>query len=109
MFYQTKDGAMMKVLKKDHYLFGLLVGMLVPIVLFGIILLFNYLLLIMGVAEFYLDWETHALVSLFGNLLPIRYYFVNLGYDKTGRGVLLVTFALVLLFFVFKDILEINL
>ncbi|MCB2221707.1 MAG: hypothetical protein KQI35_15030 [Bacteroidetes bacterium] len=99
---------MMNAIKKDHYLFGLLVGILVPLILYGIILLFNYMLLIMGVAKFYLDHETHVLVSLFGNLLPIRYYFVNLVYDKTGRGVLLITFVVVLLFFIFKDFLGIS-
>ncbi len=100
---------MMNAIKKDHYLFGLLVGILVPLFLYGAILLFNFILVIISVAEFYLDRETHILISLFGNLLPIRYYFVNLTYDKTGRGILLITFVTVLLFFIFKDILGISL
>jgi len=91
------------MLKKDHYIFGLVVGILAPALLYGLILGMNFLLLKMGVAEFYLDTDTQVLVSLFGNLLPIRYYFVNLRYDKTGRGVLLVTFVLVLVFFAFKE------
>jgi len=63
------------------------------------------MLLKIEVAEFYLDLQTHVLVSLFGNLFPIRYYFVNLKFDKTGRGVLLVTFVLVLIFFGLKGFL----
>jgi len=91
------------VLKKDHYIFGIAIGIIVPIVLFGIIYLLNYLLVTTDIAKFYLDLQTHVLISLFGNLIPIRYYFVNLKYDKTGRGVLLITFLLVLVFFGFKD------
>ncbi|MCD4694943.1 MAG: hypothetical protein K8S16_01785 [Bacteroidales bacterium] len=91
------------MLKKDHYIFGLGIGILTPIVLFGLIFLINYILFQIDVARYYLDLQTHVLVSLFGNLLPIRYYFVNLKYDKTGRGILLVTFAVVLIFFAFKD------
>ncbi len=35
------------------------------------------------------------------NLIPIRVYFVNLKFEKTGRGVLLVTFLSVLLYFLY--------
>jgi len=87
------------VIKKDHYIFGVVIGIIIPIVLFGIIYLLNVLLVSIDVAKFYLDRQTHVLVSLFGNLFPIRYYFVTLKFDKTGRGVLLVTFILVLIFF----------
>ena len=91
------------MLNKDHYIFGLGIGLVVPALLFGIILFMNYILVELGIAKLYFDLQTHILVSFFGNLLPIRYYFVNLAYDKTGRGVLLVTFILVLAFFAFKD------
>jgi hypothetical protein len=95
----------MKMLKKDHYAFGLVVGFLTPAILFGLIYAMNVFLILIGVAKFRLDLETHILTSIFGNLLPIRYYFVNLKYDKTGRGVLLITFVVVLLFFAFKDLI----
>lgn len=91
--------------KKDHYLFGLLIGILVPVILFGLIYAMNYLLFNLGVAKYYLDLETHVLISLAGNLLPIRYYFVNFKFDKTGRGILLVTFATILIFFAFHKFL----
>lgn len=95
----------MNAIKKDHYLFGLAVGILTPALLFGLIYAMNFFLLMIGVAKFYLDLETHLLVSVFGNLIPIRYYFVNLKFDKTGRGVLLVTFVVILIFFAFKDVI----
>jgi len=93
------------MLQKDHYVFGLAIGFLTPVVLFLVILGMNWFLLVIGVAEFYLDLQTHVFISLFGNLLPIRYYFVNLKYDKTGRGVLVITFVVVLLFFALDDII----
>jgi len=91
------------MLKKDHYIFGLLIGIVFPAVIFGLIFIMNLFLLKTGIAKFYLDRETHLLISLGSNLVPIRYYFVNLKYDKTGRGVLLITFAVILFFFAFKD------
>lgn len=93
------------MLKKDHYVFGIAIGVLTPVLVFVLIFGINYLLLMMGVAKGYIDLQDHLLVSLFGNLIPIRYYFVNLTFDKTGRGVLLVTFVIVMLFFAFKDTL----
>lgn len=91
--------------KKDHYIVGLLIGILVPVILFLMIYGINYLLFILGVAKYYLDLETHVLISLAGNLLPIRYYFVNLKFDKTGRGILIVTFATIIIFFGFHKYL----
>ncbi len=93
------------MLKKDHFIFGSFIGIIFPIVILGCIYGINYLLIILSVAEFYMDLQTAALVSLGANMLTIRYYFINLKFDKTGRGVLLFTFVMILLFFVFKDTL----
>ena len=90
-------------LKKDNYIFGTLLALIIPLFLYMFILLINFIIIQMGITQIYLDRKVHILISLTGNLLPIRYYFVNLKYDKTGRGVLLITFILVMLFFVLKD------
>ncbi len=39
------------------------------------------------------------LVSIAVNLLPMRYYFVKLKYELTGRGVLFVTFIYIIVYF----------
>ncbi len=91
------------MLQRDHFLFGSLIGIFFPLIILGIIYGINYLLIIIGVAHFYMDLQTAVLVSLGANMVSIRYYFVNLKYDKTGRGVLFFTFVMILLFFVFKD------
>jgi hypothetical protein len=90
-------------IKNDHFLLGLFIGLMLPLIMFGAITGINYILLSMKIVHNYLDLLTHALVSLFINLLPVRYYFVNLKFDKTGRGVLLLTFVLVLVLFLLKD------
>jgi len=89
--------------KKDHYIFGLLIGIIFPALIFGLILIVNLFLVKTGIARLYLDLEIHLLISMGSNLVPIRYYFVNLKYDKTGRGILLITFVLIIFFFVLTD------
>jgi len=91
--------------KKDHFSFGLGIGILIPILLIGIIWLINFVLLQIGVAANYLKLETLVLVSFFGNLFPMRYYFINLKFEKTGRGLLLITFVLIMIFFAFNKYL----
>lgn len=93
----------MQFLKKDNFILGAALGLLIPGVIFGLILLINYILVRTGITYIYFDRKIHVLISLTGNLLLIRYYFVSLKYDKTGRGVLLITFILFMLFFVLKD------
>ena len=93
----------MQFLKKDNFILGAALGLLIPGIIFGLILLINYILVQTGITYIYFDRKIHVLISLTGNLLSIRYYFVSLKYDKTGRGVLLMTFILFMLFFVLKD------
>lgn len=91
------------MLKKDHFVLGSLLGIFLPMIMMGFIYGINYLLIILNIVTFYMDIQTAVLVSLGANMLPIRYYFVNLKFDKTGRGILFFTFVMILLFFVFKD------
>ena len=93
----------MQSLKKDNFLFGLFLGIILPVLLFGIIWVINWFLMLIGVTKLWYDTETQVLVSVFINLIPIRYYYVNLKFEKTGGGVLVVTFAIVMLFFLFKN------
>jgi hypothetical protein len=90
---------------KDHYLLGVFIGLTFPAALFFLIWGINYLLIQTGMVKNYIDLQRHLILSFAGNLAPIRYYFVNLACDKTGRGVLIITFACVLLFFIMKDVI----
>jgi hypothetical protein len=93
------------MLKRDSIYFGIFIGLLFPAALYGI------LYLAAGLVETGTAWarpfekERMALLSMVVNLILIRLYFVKWKMDKTGRGVLLITFILVILFFIFKKYL----
>jgi hypothetical protein len=88
-----------KIFNRDQLLFGILLGIVLPVIL--------YLALYAMDIEVYKLFDSHIvakpeylfLLSVVINLFPMRYYFVNLKYDKTGRGVLLVTLILTLSYF----------
>ena len=89
-----------KIFNRDQFLAGILFGILLPAVFYLALRLLD-----MGV---YAIFQTNMvalpeylyILSLAINLFAIKYYFVNLKYDKTGRGVLIVTFAFALIYFV---------
>ncbi len=89
------------MLKKDNWLLGILLGGLMPLVIY---------LLILGAMKqwgtiseqpdiYYLKKSTMLLIGIFSNLFTFRYYMVNLKFDKTGRGILLTTFVYAGIFF----------
>lgn len=90
------------MLKKDAFIFGLIIGTVLPVLLYIVLYFGSLLLLDINVTQTIPDKETIMLISIFVNLFPIRYYFVNLKFDMTGRGVLLITFVLGTLFFIYK-------
>ncbi len=90
------------MLKKDSWGLGILIGLVVPLLIYGLILL---ILSPWGYVErgiYQLNPEMPFLVAIFFNLLPFRYFMVSLKYDKTGRGILLITFLMAIAFFYFK-------
>lgn len=88
------------MIKKDNIPFGIFIGLVLPVALYGLLYLVS-----MGI-ETGTAWtrpfgqDRLMLASIFINLLPIRVYFVNWKLDKTGRGVLLATFFLTVVYFV---------
>jgi len=92
------------MLRKNTYLLGVVLGLLLPVL--------TWLLLsgIMMVVEEGISGFTprrspfFELLGIAVNLLVMRYYLVNLKFDKTGRGILVVTFILIIAFFaLYKD------
>ncbi len=89
------------MLNKDKWALGIVVGILFPLLMYGIVLM---ILIPHGNVEnlVYLPRpKVPALVAILPNLFTFRYYMVNKKYDRTGRGILLVTFVMVILFFYF--------
>ncbi|MFC1733133.1 hypothetical protein ACFL6I_22775 [candidate division KSB1 bacterium] len=89
------------MLKKDSYVFGILIGMFLPC-------LFIFLFYLIGMSfegianrSKFFTIQSQILFGIAANVIPIRYYFISLKFDKTGRGVLLMTFLMVIVFFSF--------
>lgn len=89
------------MLKKDNWALGIIMGLVVPLIVYGIILTIvrTYGLVdeIRGI--YMMKPSTMQLIGIFSNLFTFRYYMVNLNFDKTGRGILLATFIYAGVFF----------
>lgn len=86
---------MFNFLKKDSFILGIILGLVVPIILFFLITLLNDNLL-----ESALKRNTIILISIVLNVFVFRYYLVSDKKDKTGRGVLISIFAYTFVFFI---------
>lgn len=90
---------MRSVLKKDSYFLGAALGILLPglvyLVLFGTVEGIRSLLS----QPFTMEHHYLYLLSIMINLLPLRTYMESFKYDKTGRGLLAVTFVYMIFYF----------
>lgn len=87
-------------LKRDSWSLGIVIGVVVPLIVYGLVML---ILMQWGTLQpgvYVLKPSTIKLLAIFSNLITFRYYMVNLRYDRTGRGILLVTFVFAAIFFV---------
>lgn len=90
-------------LRKDSMPMGLFIGFICPAICFG--LLYAIITLVQhqtGALNMDRMIQKLILLSVIPNVLLLRYYLVKLKYDLTGRGILLVTFAIALLFAVLE-------
>ncbi|MFA5194803.1 MAG: hypothetical protein WC401_03290 [Bacteroidales bacterium] len=89
-------------MKKDSFILGLILGIVLPGLCFGILYLLNTTLLVnkeTGLSIFKLT--TIIILSLIPNAVALRIYLVNLKADKTGRGILFFTFIIAIIFIIF--------
>ncbi|MCX6246871.1 MAG: hypothetical protein NTW10_03970 [Bacteroidetes bacterium] len=77
------------MLKKDSVWLGIAIGLICPLILYGII----YLVKIM-VGHFALDKAMFVCVAL--NVVPVRYYFMTAKLERTARGVLAMTVIMII-------------
>lgn len=86
-------------LRRDSMPMGLFIGFICPVICFG--LLYAIITLVQhqtGALNMDRMIQKLILLSVIPNVLLLRYYLVKLKYDLTGRGILLITFAIALLF-----------
>lgn len=88
----------MEKLRRDSIWLGLLIGIIFPGILFGVLFTLSTLFAPEG-KDYLIKLPTIILISIFPNLFSLRYYLVKLKYDRTGRGILLVTFIFAIAYF----------
>ncbi len=82
--------------KKDHLGFGMLLGVVMPLVVYNILF---YSLKIFG-AQYVLKESTLELTAIVLTVPVFRYYMVNLKAERTGQGMLLVIFGYAIYFMI---------
>ncbi|MDR0368509.1 MAG: hypothetical protein LBH82_05145 [Bacteroidales bacterium] len=99
---------MNNLLRKDAMGLGVVLGFLLPVVCFGILFAVSFFFAPEG-KNYLIKLSSVILVSVFANLFTMRHYLVKLKFDKTGRGILLITFILAIAYFVcyhyFKELM----
>jgi hypothetical protein len=95
---ETMKITKIKILYQDSILLGTGLGILVPLISFGILYAISTIFAPEG-KDYLIKISTIVLVSVFVNLFTLRYYLLKLKFDRTGRGILLVTFILAIAYF----------
>jgi hypothetical protein len=90
------------MLKKNNFFLGLLIGLVLPAAIYGILYLTGKYVPQGSVWARPFETSKMVLFSLVLNVIPFRMYVVSYKCDKTGRGILFITFILVLAYFVIK-------
>lgn len=99
-------GNFVEKLRRDSLPMGLFIGFICPAIFFGI--LYAVITLVQhqtGTLQMDRMVQKLILLSVVPNVLILRYYLLKLKYDLTGRGILLVTFAIAMLFAVLEFVL----
>ena len=87
---------------KDHMLIGVLLGIVIPIVLYAVLLTF----LEYALEENPLRESTIQVIALFANFPLLRITLTKYQKDRLGRGILLSTFVMAIWYIVQHDLLE---
>ncbi|HNW71109.1 MAG TPA: hypothetical protein PKI01_11945 [Bacteroidales bacterium] len=91
---------MFKLLKKDSFLLGIVLGVLMPAICFGILYFLNVTFPNKETGKEIFRLTTVFIVSLIPNAIALRIYLVNLKADRTGKGILFVTFIFAIIFMI---------
>lgn len=93
----------MNFLKKDNFVLGILLGLVIPLIIYGLIYYFSILLGHINNINF-VNHSYISKIQLLSILLPLllfRYFMINKNYEKTGRGIIFIIFVYILLYFFF--------
>ena len=87
---------------KDYMLIGVIVGTLIPLVLYAVLLTFLEYVLV----DNFLRESTLQVIALFANFPLLKMALTKYQKDRLGRGILLSTFVMAILYIVQHNLLE---
>lgn len=90
------------MLKRDNLTFGVLVGLVLPCMFYGLLWLVSLAVEYGSIWSRPFEPDKMRMLALVINIIPLRVYFVSYKFDKTGRGVLLATFVLMVAYFIYR-------
>lgn len=91
---------MFKFLKKDNFWMGLLIGLLIPAATYALLHFLNLAFKSPAAGRPMFRESTLQIIGLVPSAILLRYYLVKLKADKTGKGILFITFVLAIAFFI---------
>lgn len=91
----------MSFFRKDNFWLGMIIGLVLPIVAFGVFTLIGLGIDATTDKTDIISAENRSLVSIFVNLIALRFYLLKVKHDLTGRGILTITFMLAIAYFSF--------
>lgn len=89
----------MDFFKKDTYYLGAIVGIVLPVIVYGLLYLIDGLYVNSFGKHMVKQLDYLYLLSVVGNVIALRYFYMNLKKEKAGAGILLVTLVVVVLYF----------
>ncbi len=91
----------MNLFESDSIFKGLLIGTLLPAILFGMIYI-----TIISVSDIVTErfYENSTLLFIALNGITVRYFMIKKDQEKTGKGILVITFILMLLWVILFQI-----
>ncbi len=97
-------GRIVDTLRRDSLWMGVLIGILCPALIFGLIELIIFIIGKNLERVAVIEIQKILLLSVIPNLFILRHYLLKLKYDLTGRGILLATFLIAILFTILEFI-----
>jgi RsiW-degrading membrane proteinase PrsW (M82 family) len=93
---------MIDKLRQDSFWMGLILGTLIPALIFGLLELIIFFLPYPIKDANVFTLQRLILISIIPNLFLLRYYLLKLKYDLTGRGILAITFIIGIIFVIIE-------
>lgn len=95
-----------KGLKKDNLKFGILIGILVPAIVFTLIYAIDSFFAVRLDKEFLIKDGTKLVIGVALNVLTFRYYMIKLRMEQTGKGILAATFMYAIFYMIYFIMLD---